>query len=274
MPHSYIQLSITSNKSFAQWKNKLCSAAPACPTGAGSGRHTWATSSSSSSPCFVARPIPDQVCCVFGWSCWFGPYEYGMLQQCSILPLVVPELCSPLRGSCFPSLPTSVSLDAVPRWSHIPDFLPWGYLSFSKPAQPVIPYQARIQTEILQNEICSKLHFERELLPAPSSERWLALPKTWWGHRLQAKSSYKTIVILEKNPDLPEDNLLPLIGPEKALSNNTLARVLTAAFSEKMGPEVKNHVLVYASKLGKRFAVQIEYELQFVTLHLPSVPIY
>lgn len=67
---------------------------------------------------------------------------------------------------------------------------------------------------------------------------------------------------------------MPLIGPEKALSNNTLARVLTAAFSEKMGPEVKNHVLVYASKLGKRFAVQIEYELQFVTLHLPSVPIY
>lgn len=41
-------------------------------------------------------------------------------------------------------------------------------------------------------------------------------------------------MILEKNPDLPEDNLLPLIGPEKALSNNTLARVLTAAFSEKV----------------------------------------
>lgn len=41
-------------------------------------------------------------------------------------------------------------------------------------------------------------------------------------------------MILEKNPDLPEDNLLPLIGPEKALSNNTFARVLTAAFSEKV----------------------------------------
>lgn len=52
--------------------------------------------------------------------------------------------------------------------------------------------------------------------------------------RLQAKSSYKTITILEKNPDLPEDNLLPLIGPEKALSNNTFASGLTAAFFEKV----------------------------------------
>lgn len=83
------------------------------------------------------------------------------------------------------------------------------------------------------------------------------------------------MIILEKNPDLPEENLLPLIGPEKALSNNTFARVFTAAFSERryVGPEIKNRGLLYALKLGKCSIVQIGCALQFVTLHLPPVPI-
>lgn len=34
----------------------------------------------------------------------------------------------------------------------------------------------------------------------------------------------------KKNPDLPEGNLLPLIGPEKALSNDAFASGLNADF--------------------------------------------
>lgn len=48
------------------------------------------------------------------------------------------------------------------------------------------------------------------------------------------------MVILEKNPDLPEGNLLPLIGPEKALSNNTFALCFNCClFLRKyVGPEI------------------------------------
>lgn len=126
-PHSYIQLSITSNKSSSQWNNELCSAAPACPTEAGTGRHTWGTSSSSSSfPCFVARPHHRPIfVALFDVVVGLDPMEYGVLQLCSILPLMVSELCSSLGGRCFPSLHASVSLDAaVSRLNHIPDFLP------------------------------------------------------------------------------------------------------------------------------------------------------
>lgn len=124
-PHSYIQLSITSNKSSSQWNNELCSAATACPTGAGTGRHTWGTSSSSF-PCFVARPHHRPIfVALFDVVVGLDPMEYGVLQLCSILPLMVSELCSSLGGRCFPSLHASVSLDAaVSRLNHIPDFLP------------------------------------------------------------------------------------------------------------------------------------------------------
>lgn len=93
-PHSYIQLSITSNKSSTQWNKRLqAKLCPACPTGAGTGRHTWGTSLSSFSflfPCFAARPHHRPIfVALFNAVVRLDPMEYGMLQLCSILLLTL-----------------------------------------------------------------------------------------------------------------------------------------------------------------------------------------
>lgn len=141
LPHSYIQLSITP-RGFAQWKNKLCSA---------HWSWHWQAQLGTLLLLLLLVPLPGSqapsqtnFCCAFWCSCSFGPY--GIWNAPAVLHPTPGGVRTVLvtRGRCFPSLLTSVSLDAaVSRWSHIPGFLPWGSLCFSKPAQPVMPYQAR-----------------------------------------------------------------------------------------------------------------------------------
>lgn len=114
-PHSYIQLSVTSNKSSTQQKKQprtKCQAVRSCPwpvprepalageaTARGSSTHIC-------SPSFLASPHHRPIFVpFFSLRVRLGIMEYVVLQLRSVLPLVVWILCSSLWFRCFPALP-------------------------------------------------------------------------------------------------------------------------------------------------------------------------
>lgn len=120
-PHSYIQLSVTSNKSSTQRNTKpKRQAVLSCPwpvplepaltgeaTACGSPTHIC-------SPSFLTSPCHRPVfVAFFSLLVRLDIMEYVVLQLWSILPLMVLILCSSLWFRCFPSLPPFIPLDAI-----------------------------------------------------------------------------------------------------------------------------------------------------------------
>lgn len=120
-PHSYIQLSVTSNKSSTQRNTKpKRQAVLSCP-----GRSCWSQRSQVKQqhagspiriccPSFLTRPCHRPVfVAFFSLLVRLDIMEYVVLQLWSILPLMALILCSSLWFRCFPSLPPFIPLDAI-----------------------------------------------------------------------------------------------------------------------------------------------------------------